>query len=260
MKINEYYRNAANINLNGSIAALFPAIIIVSANLVLFKNQDVMLLTVPFFLYSIFGFQLYLYKIKQSLFISRNIGKSREMSRNRTLLAARELLVFFINTQSPQVMFYFPDGYLAGSLRKYKGGGSFFRKTFVLYSSHDEVLGVFRVKTKRKIIVEVFDRENSYLGCLEKKRLAFRKFKKELLDDAGRYIGFVEGSTAFMDEKVLDRENQQICRLRRGWMPIEWSALFPEPNTPVLSYMVGLSEKDKLLRMSFLINEYFIER
>jgi hypothetical protein len=43
-------------------------------------------------------------------------------------------------------------------------------------------------------------------------------------------------------------------------MPVEWSSVFPEPNTPVLSLSENLTEKDKLLRMSFLINEYFIDR
>jgi hypothetical protein len=63
-----------------------------------------------------------------------------------------------------------------------------------------------------------------------------------------------------MDEKVLDPSRQQVGRLRRGWMPLEWSNRFPESNTPVLSFSEGFSEKDKLLRMAFLINEFFIER
>lgn len=260
MKINEYYRNAAKINLNGSIAALFPAIIIVAANLVLFKKQEVMLWTIPFLLYSIFGFQLYLYKIKQSFFISRNVVKRMEKSRYDSLFAAKELLVFFEKTLSPQVMFYFPDGNLAGSIRRYRKGRNYFKKIFLLYNSQEDVMGFFQVKGKQKKIIEVYDQENSYLGCFEKRRLDFRKCKKELLDASGRYIGFVEGSAAFMDEKVFNQENREISRLRRGWMPLEWSLLFPEPNTPVLSFMGGLSEKDKLLRMSFLINEFFIER
>lgn len=73
-------------------------------------------------------------------------------------------------------------------------------------------------------------------------------------------MGAVEGSSIFMDEKVFTQENRPIGRLRRGWMPLEWSELFPEPNTPVLSFTEVMSEKDKLLRMSFIVNEYFIER
>lgn len=84
--------------------------------------------------------------------------------------------------------------------------------------------------------------------------------KKELMDQSGKYIGMVEGAKAFMDVHVYDRKNQEVGRLRRGWMPMEWSPLFPEPNTPVLSIRESMSESEKLLRMSFLINEFFVER
>ncbi|WP_066368474.1 hypothetical protein [Neobacillus fumarioli] len=260
MKINEYYRNAAYINLNGSLAALFPAATIMLANLFMFKNQKIMFLTIPFFLYSFFCFQLYLFKMKQSILISRNMCSRKEGNGHHSLFAARELLVFFVNTSSPKVLFYFPDGYLAGSISKYKGERNFDRKTFVLQNCHEKVLGFFRVRRKQNIIIEVFDEKKNYLGYFEKQRKRFRKSKKELLDPAGRYIGAVEGSSIFMDEKVFTQENRPIGRLRRGWMPLEWSELFPEPNTPVLSFTEVMSEKDKLLRMSFIVNEYFIER
>jgi hypothetical protein len=86
------------------------------------------------------------------------------------------------------------------------------------------------------------------------------KSKKELLDETGRFIGAVEGSPFFMDEHVVDTSKKTVGHLRRGWMPLEWSKFFPEPNTPVLTFSESLTNKDKLLRMSFLINEYFIER
>ena len=53
MKINEYYRDTANLNLNGSIAALIPAIIIVAGNLFFIKNNEIMILMIPFLIYSL---------------------------------------------------------------------------------------------------------------------------------------------------------------------------------------------------------------
>jgi hypothetical protein len=116
------------------------------------------------------------------------------------------------------------------------------------------------VSGKKKIKIEVFDYKRKYLGRFEKRRLNWRTNKKELLDSKGRYIGAIEGSSVFMDEQVNTGHPIPDGRLRRGWMPIEWSPLFPEPNTPILTLKETLSEEDKLLRMSFIINEYFIER
>ncbi|MEH7547599.1 hypothetical protein V7306_17555, partial [Neobacillus vireti] len=116
------------------------------------------------------------------------------------------------------------------------------------------------LKGRKVLKIDVFDRNQDFLGRFEKRNIGFRKAKKELFDHTGRFIGEIEGYSVFMDELVYDHGEHQVGRLRRGWMPIEWSPLFPEPNTPVLSLKEGLSEKDKLLRMSLLINEYFIER
>jgi ACR3 family arsenite efflux pump ArsB len=59
MKIDDFYRNVARINLNGSILALIPAIFIVGGNFVFLQNNQIMLLVIPFLIYSIINFQLY---------------------------------------------------------------------------------------------------------------------------------------------------------------------------------------------------------
>jgi hypothetical protein len=61
-----------------------------------------------------------------------------------------------------------------------------------------------------------------------------------------------------MDERMNDNHGRQLIRLQKGWMPVEWSNLFPEPNTPVLSFSKSISDKEKLLRMSFLVHEFLI--
>ncbi|MDQ0197701.1 hypothetical protein [Neobacillus ginsengisoli] len=261
MKINEYYRDTANISLNGSIAALVPTILIIGGNISFFQKKEIMLLSIPFLVYSLLGFQIYLFRLNQSISIGKNIKKTKSLY--QSIFNAKQLLVVYLNTQNPRLLLYFPDGHQAGEIKKYreKGFKIFgFTKTFALYNFHDQVIGFFKVKGKKHLKIEIYDRDNVYLGCYEKKKVAWRKQKKEWLDASGRYIGAVEGSTFFMDEHLLDNSNRQVGRLRRGWMPLEWSPIFPEPNTPVLSFWEGLSEVDKLVRMSFLINEYFIER
>jgi hypothetical protein len=261
MKINEYYRDTANLNLNGSIASLIPAIIIVAGNLSIINNKEIMLLTIPFLIYSLICFQFYLFRRRQSISINRNLVKSEHI--RKTLFEARHLLVLYLGTNSSRILLYLPDGHLAGIIKRFRGKGVrklSFSKIYALYNIEDAVIGYFKVSGRKFIKIEVFDRKRQYLGRFEKRKLDWRTNKKQLLDSKGRYIGVVEGSSVFMDEQLINNNHQQEGRLRRGWMPVEWSPLFPEPNTPVLSFREVLSEKDKLLRMSLLINEYFIER
>jgi hypothetical protein len=261
MKIYEYYRETANLNLNGSIAAQFLAIFIVWGNLSFFQNSEIMLLTSPFLVYSLTCFQLYLYNMNKSLTINKNMFKSK--SYFRSIFDSKHLLVVYQNTQRSRVLLYFPDGYLAGEIKMYfSKEKSFFpsSKTYALYNVHDQIICYFHVKGRKCLNISVYDRNKQYLGFLEKKKRTWKKSKKELIDANGRYIGAIEGSAVYMDEHIVDQSDQQVARLRRGWMPLEWGRLFPEPNTPVLSFTEGTSERDRLLRMSFLINEYFIKR
>ncbi|MEH7014357.1 hypothetical protein V7087_26710 [Neobacillus niacini] len=261
MKIHEFYRGSANITLNGSIAALVPAIIIGVGNLYYFHNKQIMLLMIPFVVYSFISFQIYLYRLKQAIAIDRNMPQMT--SNYHSLFEARHLVVVFMNQQESSVHLFYPDGHQAGMIKRYRQKGFYlFRKPriYALYNNQNQPVGFFKIKKVKSLIIEVYDHNKRYLGCFEKDRVTWLKTKKEMLDESGRYVGSVEGSNYFMDERVLDQSRQQVGRLRRGWMPVEWNSRFPEPNTPVLSLSENLSEKDKLLRMSFLINEYFIER
>ena len=261
MKINEFYRGNANITLNGSIASLVPAIFIGIGNLYYFQDEQLMLFTIPFVVYSLISFQIYLFRLKQSISIERNMPLSP--SNYRDIFEARNLVVVFMNHQQPCVHLFFPDGHQAGTIKKYRQKGFIlFRKhrIYALYNNQDKTIGFFNIKQKKSLIIEVYDQNKNYIGCYEKEKISWLKKKKELMDENGRYIGSVEGSAYFMDERVYNQSKQKVGQLRRGWMPVEWSGRFPEPNTPVLSLSEHLSEKDKLLRMSFLINEYFIER
>lgn len=253
MKIHEFYRGAAIINLNGSIAALVPAIIIAVVNLYYFQNKQIMLLTIPFVLYSFISFQIYLFRMKQSISISRDIPHLE--NNQQSLFDARHLLVVFMNHQRACVSLFFSNGNQAGVIKKYRKKRLLRKTIYALYNSQEQVIGYYKTKQLKSLIIEVYDRNMRYIGCYEK-----LKKKKEIFDASGNCIGSVEGSAYFMDERVLDQDSQQVGGLKRGWMPLEWSKRFPEPNTPVFSLSENLSEKDKLLRMSLLINEYFIER
>jgi hypothetical protein len=253
MKIDDFYRGSASVTLNGSIAALIPAIIIGVGNLYYFQNKQIMLLTIPFIIYSLISFQIYLFRMKQSILIGR--GMLHSGTYNRSLFDARHLVVVFMNHQQACVHLFFSDGNQAGVIKKYRKKGFFQPTIYALYNGQNEVIGYYKIKQSKTLIIEVYDRHRRYSGCYEK----FKK-RKEILDESGFFIGSVEGSKLFMDERIFNTSRQQVGGLRRGLMPVEWSTRFPNPNTPVLSLSENLSEKDKLVRMSFLINEYFIER
>jgi hypothetical protein len=262
MKIHEYYRTSANVNLNGSLVSLIPVFLIVIGNILFLQINEIMALIIPFLFYSFICIQAYLFRLDQSVKIEKSLQSSRQ--RYQTIFDANHLLVLFLNTSSPQLFLFFPDGQLAGELKKNNGKTSkmFKRITiFTLSNSENKILGYFKVSGRKSEKIEVFDEKKINLGHFKKqKQKVMGKGKKELYDATGRFVGAIEGSSYFMDEQIMSRCEQKVGRLRRGWMPLEWSNVFPEPNTPVLSFLDKLPEKNKLLSMSILINEFFIER
>ncbi|WP_042457463.1 hypothetical protein [Neobacillus dielmonensis] len=260
MKINHYYQEVAKISLNDSIASLIPSLLIAAGNLAIFNDPDIMKLTIPFLLYSIICFQIYLYRMKQSIRIGKNIKKeAKQENGNSTVFDSSQLLVLYQNSQLPKLQLYFPDGMLAGVIKKYPQKG-FMKwrvpKAFALYNQQEELIGLYQHLGKR---INVYDQNLRHIGSFEKRKVR-KKVKGEILDKERKVIGSVEGSSMFMDEQILNQNHHEVVRLRRGWMPLEWSAIFPDANTPVLSIQKDLPDSEKLLGMAFLIQEYFVER
>ena len=256
MKISEFYRDAATLNLNGSIAALFPAILIVGGNLSFFHDEKIFTFVIPFLFYSFVSFQIYLAKKTKSIWIDKNMQFAP--SHYQSIFSTNHLLIMYLNSTSPRLLLFYPDGYQAGEIRKYKGKGiGLFSKMYALYNAEQTVIGYFKISNEK---IGVFSDKKEYIGCFRKSKRGILKNKKQLLNSSGKIIAEVEGSNAFMDEKVMDKENKPISRLRRGWMPLEWDRYFPEPNTPVLSFTHDSIDQDKLLEMSCVIHEYFVVR
>ena len=144
MKIDQFYRGTANLNLNGSIAALVPAIVIAVGNLYYFQNKQMMLLTIPFIVYSFISFQIYLFRMKQSMAIGRNMLQSESYYQN--IFEARHLVVVFMNHQEPRLHLFFPDGYQAGLIKKYRQKGFLLfkkRSIYALYHNQDQASWLF---------------------------------------------------------------------------------------------------------------------
>ncbi|MGG5253951.1 hypothetical protein ACQYAD_10675 [Neobacillus sp. SM06] len=259
MNIDRYYRNAAKINLNGSLAALIPALAIVIGNILIFKQNELMLLAIPFVIYSILLFQLYLRWYKQSIAVHRELLKTKK--RDCSFDETDHFLIFFQNTQRPRLFLFFPNGSLAGTIqaergRKYGLFGS--EQLYTILDAKNEKLGFYQI-SKNHLVIHVYDEEEKYIGSFEKK-VERNQLKKEVVDSTGRVVGTVEGSQIFMDEHLLNMRNDSIGRLRRGWMPLEWADLFPDPNTPVFTLSNRMSMNEKLLQFTILVNEYFIQR
>src|SRR4051794_7932932 len=146
MKIDQYYRDSANINLNGSIASLLPAALITGGNLFFFHHKEIMLLTIPFIIYSLIAFQVYLFRIRQSSLIRDNLGDSQPSF--QCLFESRYFLVVFL---ASKLFLYVPEGHQAGVIKRIRRRGVrrlSFTKIYALYNMERQIIAYFIIKKR----------------------------------------------------------------------------------------------------------------
>jgi len=261
MKIDEYYRDTGKDCLNNSILSLIPAALIAIGNLTIFQSSVLMIWVLPFLIHSVLHFQVYMWRIRQSIVIKKNMRGSG--FKEDTLFQARHLLVLRDHALAQRLLLFFPDGHLAGEITRFREKTRFScrpAREFCLYDYHGSLIGIYVVQKRPQKVIEIYSPQKEFIGSFEWRKYSFFREKKELLDPSGRFVGAVEGSTLYMDEHLLDSRGRVTGRLRRGWMPLEWGRLFPDPNTPLFAFDKGLSEQEKLRQFSCLIYEYFIVR
>ncbi|NHM29357.1 hypothetical protein [Neobacillus terrae] len=262
MKIYEYYRDSANLTLNGGLLALFPAMFIVLGNILILHQKILMLLCIPFIVYSVLSYQLYRNKTRDGKSIKKNmLSKGTSYPH---LFCSQHLLVLFLPAITPSVKLFYPDGNLAGEISPISRKLSDFMNStrrYILTDQNSSVRGSYRVKNNNSLVIEVWNEMGEYAGKYQKrKRPGFKKVKKELFEGNGCFLAEIKGAAFFMDEQIIMPDNESIGRLRRGWMPVEWSSIFPDSNTPVLTLNPNKNSNINLLAISVLINEFFIER
>ncbi|MDP4163253.1 MAG: hypothetical protein Q8906_08745 [Bacillota bacterium] len=268
MKLYDYYRESANLTLNGALAAVVPVVLLLMLNAFFMHMKDVMYYCFPFFFYSIFCFQIYLFKMKRSMKIFQNINVQTKM--NASIFNSRQLLLFFTSTFKPKLFLFFSDGTMAGEIVRLKKNMNNLdrlppakrrREMYSLLDHEGTEIGKYIVCKNKGIDVEIYNDKNEYIGSFHKgKKTLFECANKEILDSTGRVFGKVEGASFFMKEIIKNVENEEIAKLSRGVLPIEWEGRIPDANTPVFTFNTPFSGDTKLLALSLLIDQYFIER
>ncbi|RHW42242.1 hypothetical protein D1B31_06345 [Neobacillus notoginsengisoli] len=247
MKISDFYFEAAKAYLNSSLIFLFSACLFVLINS-LIGNVQLMVLTLPFIGASFAYFHMHLAKVK-----SAATSKMTFMNKSNTLLKSESILPLYENRLKPGLLLFSPAGLKIGELRKHRT--SEFPAFTHVYELKDENLLTKAFYIVSGNLIDAFHADRRKLGCLEKKgdQWLFRT-------DIGGQTAMLECTSMFMDSKIFIAENTVACRLRRGIMPVEWSSVFFDANTPVLSFHKDVTEEDRLLFFAMLVKEFFIDR
>ena len=261
MNIQQHYQNKANISLNSSLVALVPIVIIVSASFYLRVTLPLLLLVLPFFLYSLICYQAYLLHRQHSLEATNNT-----LTQSSALLDNTDLLIGFMPAPTLRMVLFNPEGNQVGEIKDTRFWwwrwclpyfvDRYFPSEYILYDRNKKVIAIYKKATNQKGM-DVFLPNNEKIGSYLP-QLQASSFKKHgfIFSLATQQSIFVEGSAIYPDFKFRNQQGSVVGKLVKGWMPSEWDKHFRDANTPILSFNQQIDNTDKLLILGVLA-EYF---
>lgn len=256
MNIQQYYHFAAMSYLNGSIVALVPVIVLIIPLSIFLPGKEVVWTSIPFFLYSISSYHTYLLHQEHSLGMEEitqlNEKKVRLYDSDRYLLA-------FMPAPSLRMVLFTPEGIAVGELRDVHSAKiRWFLPYFIdkwipaeygLYNEENQMVLKFKWRKGSATVYDV--NGNVSITMVEQKG---NHYDANLPHDSF-YIE-VDSERLFTDIQFKNNNNEMIGRVRKGWMPLEWSHLFKDVNTPVLTFDKALVEEERLVLLAILIKMY----
>lgn len=261
MNIQQYYRHKANVSLNGSLAAFVPVLIIIIGSFYFSAKLPLLLLVLPFCLYSFICYQSYLVDRQRSL-ESELTNSSKPIS----LIDNSNLLITFMPAPSLRMQLFDPNGNLVGEVKDSRFWwwrwflpyfiDCFFPSVYALYDHNQEALAFYKISKNKGIEIFNPDRKKMGIYLYQSEAPLSLKRKGSIHSLTTNQSIFVEGSSIYPDIKLRNEQGFIIGKLIKGWMPKEWGKHFRDVNTPFISIDQSVDETERILIIGVLA-EFF---
>lgn len=262
MNIQQYYRSAAHVALNGSLVALVPVILILGGGILFSVELPLFLITLPFCLYSFICYQDYLVQNQRSLESAVLISNEK-----KSILNTDNLLITFMPAPSLRMLLFEPNGNQIGEVRDERFWwwrwflpyfiDRLFPKVYGLYDQKDHRKAIYHINLRKKQ-VKIYNSSGRELGRFTRNTKASPSLKRKgvIQSFENNHSLYVEGSTIYHNLYFRNEQGSILGKVIKGWMPMEWGKPFRNANTPFITFDANLNESDKILMISVLAEMY----
>jgi hypothetical protein len=251
MNIQQYYKKYAEVSLNASLAACIPPFLFLNIWLLVDRKLPILVMTIPFMVYSFFSYQSYLIGKKRYM----EVTESPEASNlAETFFETNHMLIAYLPAPSLRMLLFSPSGNLIGEVKDLRFWywrwflpyfmDKLFPHVYGLYNEKGELIARIQVGSEKDGLIKIY--ENDELLCLY-----LRKKSEIIFEDGKRLLCETRNGEMYF----YDQEKKAVCEYKKGWMPLEWGKHFKDPNTPILSFHHLASKEEKLAVISFLVQQ-----
>lgn len=255
MNIRQFYEQSAAVSLNAGLAALIPPIMLLIYSIVIIKNHQLLILVIPFLLYSFYCYQVFLLNKNRAKSIQI---ESIEETYTSNLLEESTFLLTFLPAPSLRMLFFSPAGVKIGEIRDRSFFPArwflpyfldrLFSRKFVMYDQQDKPVIYFQ---QLKDQIKIFTAEETYLSTVY---IVKKGRGKEYLFENQSIQLLKKGIPVSYSFMTADKKS--LGHIQSGLMPVEWGKRFVNPNTPILTFAPTAGEKDKFQLLALIICIY----
>jgi Ca2+/Na+ antiporter len=248
MNIYNIYLKKAKLYLNTSLVSVLFSLIYILLNLFFFSEKKLMTLVLPFLLYSIYLFQLYLYQYKKSINTDADVVHKQHQP---STFESNMQFIIYHEKEPRNLLLFNPSGLFVGRIFSKTNHNHRLNhgkpKEFILEDHAENILATYYCKDN---IVDVYQPESGYIGGLVCDN------ETTVHDLPGENKNRIRQAKIFLDDQIINPTGKVIFRVRKGWMPIRSQKVFQTPNSPIITVDQNVDSKEKVLYFSIVIKRY----
>lgn len=254
MTIQQYYQQAADVSLNSSIISAGMLSIILAAGLLFSWNLPLPVIMMPYLLLFFIHYNRYLlYRIR-----SEECSTPRHLYVDVEFFSKNNLLIAFVPAPAVRMLFFTPDGMMAGELKELEARKWRWVLPYFLDRRIPKEFGVYDNNGRLQLqmaydgrTMKILDNQRAIIGFYYPKSA----FNGTAVLSGGRKI-YAQGLAGNNELVFVNMHGQPACRLQRGWMPLEWNRFFKDANTPVITFDYSSSITERAVIFAALANRY----
>ncbi|MGM9922933.1 MAG: hypothetical protein ACI35R_01635 [Bacillus sp. (in: firmicutes)] len=251
MNIKQYYHATASVYLNISLFAVGLSIALFTVNLFLFQKEGIWYTAIPFMVFSCIYFIYHLVYKKRYESMPEEISLS-----GAGPLKEDYVMLAFMPAPTLRVLLFNQKGEVLGEINDCLASWyswlipssllSLVPYSYKLTDANNRTLATFKMNRLFSRDMTFYNERNEIIGSYREdwKRSLVRY--KGVVHYGGVDRMHVDVSGFLQSFTISSCEGEWLVSYDKGWMPLEWTEVFKELNTPILHFTGAATEEDRI--------------
>ncbi|GLB61129.1 hypothetical protein [Cytobacillus sp. NCCP-133] len=216
MNIQQYYRQSADISLNGSLAALMPSSIFLVYSIINVSRINLLLITAPFIIYSFLCFQVFLLNKQRAKKVA-NTRLRYIRAGNFPFLLQSNVLITYMPAPSLRMIIFNPKGMQIGEIRDMNMWKIRWFLPYFLDCLLPKKLGIFNQVNELEAVIYIRKAGIEIINCRtsgKEKILSKPKGDKRIYHHSNGHY-YMSKNLFYTDLQVYDADSKKGCPISK---------------------------------------------